>query len=550
MTLKSPRDARTSGGTAHGKELRMPTQRTATNRRRREQERDHRQPPAQLRKRGAVCVVDGYGSRVAVEKGQLLISDGSGRQRRERRYARTDLKLSRVVVLGSAGSLSLAAIRWLADLGVPLIHIDRDGRLLATATPEAAHAQLRRAQALALFNSSGLAVARYLLSEKLAGQERLLARLQAVPNLQDEFARAVERLEQASDLNALLLAERDAALTYWSSWASVELRFRSRDQAHLPEHWPHFGKRGSPLTAAPRAAVNPANAMLNYLYAIVEAEARIALLTVGLDPGLGIVHADVRARDSLALDLIEAVRPNVDAYLLQLISSRAFRANDFYETRKGVCRLLAPLTHELAETAPVWGELLAPVAEQVAAMLADAPGARIDRLATPLTNANRHAGRDGMRRRTQRKRRPSQAKPARRCQRCGGELPHQGRVYCDACLPLFQREQLERAGVAPSPVDVLRRSRGGDPTHGAQAAARRGASTAKRKRELAQWEQQHGKLVDLSAFEREILPLIREAPLSQLVSATGLSLRYCSQIRRGERVPHPRHWEAFREAAP
>src|SRR5262249_23008905 len=148
-----------------------------------------------------------------------------------------------------------------------------------------------------------------------------------------------------------------------------------------------------------------------------------------------------------------------------------------------------------------------------------------------LTNANRHAGREAMRRRSARARKLRQAVIEKRCHRCGGELPHARRVYCDECLPLFQREQLERAGVARSPVEVLRRRRGSDPTHGAQAEKGRGAATAKRKREVAEWEQQYGKLVDLSAFEHEILPSIREVPLSRLARATGLSLRYCSQIR-------------------
>ena len=57
-----------------------------------------------------------------------------------------------------------------------------------------------------------------------------------------------------------------------------------------------------------------------------------------------------------------------------------------------------------------------------------------------------------------------------------------------------------------------------------------------------------GKLVDLSAFERDILPLIQRVPLSRLRAATGLSLRYVSLIRRGERTPHPRHWQAFIKA--
>lgn len=46
--------------------------------------------------------------------------------------------------------------------------------------------------------------------------------------------------------------------------------------------------------------------------------------------------------------------------------------------------------------------------------------------------------------------------------------------------------------------------------------------------------------MDPEAFTREILPLIQDVALRQLSSATGLSLRYLSLIRRGERMPHPR----------
>lgn len=45
--------------------------------------------------------------------------------------------------------------------------------------------------------------------------------------------------------------------------------------------------------------------------------------------------------------------------------------------------------------------------------------------------------------------------------------------------------------------------------------------------------------MDLSAFEHDILPLIQNVPLRRLQPATGLSLRYVSLIRRGERTPHP-----------
>ncbi len=42
--------------------------------------------------------------------------------------------------------------------------------------------------------------------------------------------------------------------------------------------------------------------MLNYLYAILEAETRIVAFAMGLDPALGVIHADRPHRDSLACD--------------------------------------------------------------------------------------------------------------------------------------------------------------------------------------------------------------------------------------------------------
>jgi hypothetical protein len=82
------------------------------------------------------------------------------------------------------------------------------------------------------------------------------------------------------------------------------------------------------------------------------------------------------------------------------------------------------------------------------------------------------------------------------------------------------------------------------------AGGRRVSSLITRKREAREWDEQHGKLVDLSAFQRDILPLIRDVPLSRLQRATGLSLRYVPLIRRGERTPHPRHWQALIGARP
>ncbi len=94
------------------------------------------------------------------------------------------------------------------------------------------------------------------------------------------------------------------------------------------------------------------NSILNYLFALVEAEAILACQTVGLDAGLGIVHSDAKGRQSLALDVMEPIRPVVEAFVLDLVVERTFRKADFVETSDGHVRLRAPFTHRLGETLP------------------------------------------------------------------------------------------------------------------------------------------------------------------------------------------------------
>jgi hypothetical protein len=52
---------------------------------------------------------------------------------------------------------------------------------------------------------------------------------------------------------------------------------------------------------------------------------------------------------------------------------------------------------------------------------------------------------------------------------------------------------------------------------------------------------------DPAIFEKEIEPKLKTVSLLETMQATGLSRTYCGMIRRGVRIPHPRHWGALRE---
>jgi hypothetical protein len=100
--------------------------------------------------------------------------------------------------------------------------------------------------------------------------------------------------------------EGQAANIYWSAWTGIQVNFSAKDTERVPEHWLTFGRRHSLISQpSPRRAINPPNALLNYLYASLEAEARISVLRMGLDPGLGLLHAEQKNRDSLPCDLMK-----------------------------------------------------------------------------------------------------------------------------------------------------------------------------------------------------------------------------------------------------
>jgi hypothetical protein len=95
-------------------------------------------------------------------------------------------------------------------------------------------------------------------------------------------------------------------------------------------------------------------------------EARLPVTCMGLDAGLGVLHTDTTARDSLACDVMEPVRPQIDSYVLDLITREYLSRSWFYEQPDGNCRLMSKLASRLAETAPTWRRAVAPVAEWVA----------------------------------------------------------------------------------------------------------------------------------------------------------------------------------------
>ncbi len=488
---------------------------------------------------GGVCVADGYGVRITVERGALEVHDGIGQARRTRYFDRATHGLSRIVVGNVTGAVTFDALRWCEALGIGVLVLGPDDAPLLTSVPRATDdARLRRMQALAPDLPVGLDLARFFISEKITGEARVLS---THFGAHDEASTLLELAGVAESptttIDEVRQVEATAAASYWQTWAGrseAVPTFAAADRRRIPGNWTRFDSRRSVLASANgnRRAERPTNALLNYAFSLLEAEAVMACRAVGLDPGMALIHLDARSRQSMALDLVEPVRSDVEAFVLDLLATRTFKKADFAQLPDGHCRLMAPLTHELAEMLPRWAALIAPVAEKVAHSLGDAIAGKYVAV-TPLTRRrSREAAAHVNARKAVAARRATASAPHQRpgspanapvysCPSCGGTVANPRHIRCDDCIAK-------------------------DPRQAPAVRASRGRAILARKRALR--ERADAELpehCDRDWYSREVLPQLANHKLVEIMAAAGCSKGYASTIRKGTYVPHVSTWSAL-----
>ncbi len=239
-------------------------------------------------------------------------------------------------------------------------------------------------------------------------------------------------------------------------------------------------------------------------------------------------------------DVTEPLRPVVDDSLLTLLEERTFAANEFFETRQGVVRLMPPLPQVLAEMSPKLAKLVGPVVEGVTQRLAKDQGTikQPVRVPTLLSEANRSAGRDKVRTSVKREGRPVKLDAPAGCRECGVVLEDHERHYCDECLPAYRDAQTALFKSAGRERLQDLRASGIDPSQTGAATDKRRAIMKQRRQEELEWDAADPDAhVDEEEFAREIAPGLQGVSLSRISAVTGLSQQYCSPIRRGAKNP-------------
>jgi hypothetical protein len=245
-----------------------------------------------------------------------------------------------------------------------------------------------------------------------------------------------------------------------------------------------------------------------------------------------VLHFDAPNRDNLALDLLEPVRPQVDAYLLDWITRQPLRREWFFEQRDGNCRLMATLAVRLAETASTWGRAVAPVAEWVAQAFSSSQSRSADRkhfVPTPLTQRRRSEGRG----KKYTARANSVPRPVRVCEVCGTEGV-QNR-YCPSCAVEVSRENMAQVALIGHALPRTKRVKDRiSQTLSDHAVANSWWSPSS----LPTW-------LDEDFYLQKIQPRLGAIKVREISDAMHVSKPYAALIRVGRRRPHPRHWLAL-----
>lgn len=273
-------------------------------------------------------------------EGAWLAKDGQAvdvRHERESKLRVPLVNLDGIVCLGWDINCSPQLMGACAEAGVTISFLSPHGKFMASVHGfTAGNVLLRREQyRRADLPAASLAIAQNCVSAKIFNCRVVLQRaLRDRPGAEGEgtLAAAADYLgtrlrgvAHVQDLDTLRGVEGECAAAYFEQFNRL-----------LTAGDPSLRMNGRTR----RPPLDPVNALLSFLYALLAHDLRSACEACGLDPAVGFLHRDRPGRASLALDLMEELRPVLaDRLALSLLNRRQVGAEDFERSESGAVTL-------------------------------------------------------------------------------------------------------------------------------------------------------------------------------------------------------------------
>ena len=240
--------------------------------------------------------------------------------------------LENIICFGYPGA-SPALMGACAERNIGLCFLTPHGRFLGRITGKVkGNVLLRKKQYLISEDETeSMKIAAACLVGKIANSRKVIERA-----LRDHALLVdVDKLTNASSsLKELMRAVMDCKTIYdllGLEGSAAKIYFGVFDQLILQQRDSFFFKERNR-----RPPLDNMNAILSFLYTLLTSEVASALETVGLDPYVGFLHQDRPGRPSLALDVMEELRPVfADRLALSLINRKQVTGNGFTQKESG-----------------------------------------------------------------------------------------------------------------------------------------------------------------------------------------------------------------------
>lgn len=257
--------------------------------------------------------------------------------REKREIARFPLHtLSGIISFSYAGA-SPALMGGCAKHGVSLSFCTPNGRFLARSVGEEnGNVLLRRMQYRAADDAAhSCRIARNMIFGKLHNARWSIERTKRDHSLRVDTAHLQASIDRIKALYPVVIEEISLESLRGDEGTGAKAYFDVFDEMILQNKADFFFRERSR-----RPPLDNVNAMLSFAYSLLGNDCAAALESVGLDAYVGFLHRDRPGRTSLALDLMEEMRPCfADRFVLSLINNRVVRDNDFEHTDSGAVLL-------------------------------------------------------------------------------------------------------------------------------------------------------------------------------------------------------------------
>lgn len=241
-----------------------------------------------------VLYVAAQGGRVRVQQGRLIVESAEEAELLDVPSGH----VRRMVLFGSVG-LSAGARAWSMANDVDVVFASRRGSYQGSLLAAGSHprADRMRRQLELCGTERALRLSRAIIEAKVRKQIVVLQRFggrddaERINSAVSTMNGCVRMLRDCTSPAEAMGLEGAAAAAYFPAFGGL-----------LPEAFQFKIRSRQP-------PMDLANAALSFLYTVLLGECVTAVCAAGLEPGIGVLHADSERRPSLALDLVEEFRP-------------------------------------------------------------------------------------------------------------------------------------------------------------------------------------------------------------------------------------------------